>query len=105
MHTLCTQDISVQSKDFEGSLLGFSQHFKCRDSKHGKLVMPEPLVNFEHVDAARRKKRETTSPSSDASTSVAQLKDLGKKQSEYQTNRGQSHHDVIPFLVNLHIPS
>lgn len=38
------QDIGVQSKDFEGSLAGLSQHFKCSNHSHGKIVMPESMV-------------------------------------------------------------
>lgn len=45
----------MHSRDFEESLHGFGQYFKCGDSKHGKLVIPEALVVSETLDAASRK--------------------------------------------------
>ena len=48
------QDVAVQSKDFEGLIPGMVQLFKCMDSNHGKLVMPESMVIFEAVHAAQR---------------------------------------------------
>lgn len=50
------QDIAVQSRDFVGSLHGFGQYFKCTDSRHGKLVMPESMVTSEAMDAAQHHK-------------------------------------------------
>lgn len=47
----------MRPRDFEGSLYGFGQYFKCGDSRHGKLVMCESSVVSESVDAARRNER------------------------------------------------
>ena len=44
----------MQSKDFVESLTGLGQHFKCSDSRHGKLVMPVSMVVSEKLDAAQR---------------------------------------------------
>ena len=57
MYDSILQDIGVQSKDFEGSLTGFAQHFKCSDSSHGKIVMPESMVVSEKLDAIQRDKQ------------------------------------------------
>ena len=54
---LILQDVAVQSKNFVWALTGFHQHFKCTDSSHGKLVMPESLVILEAEDAAKRLER------------------------------------------------
>ena len=62
MHIIILQDVSVQSKDFVGSLPGIGQHFKCMDSRHGKLVMPESMVTSEAVDAAQRHEQKGTIP-------------------------------------------
>ena len=51
------QDVAVQSKEFEGSLIGFTQYFKCTDAKHGKLAMPESMVTSEREDAAQHLKQ------------------------------------------------
>ena len=44
----------MQSKNFVGSLHGMTQLFKCSDSRHGKLVMPELMVFSEKEDANQR---------------------------------------------------
>ena len=53
----------MQSRDFVGSMPGFGQHFKVMESKHGKLVMPEAMVNSEALDATQRYERKQTVPS------------------------------------------
>ena len=57
MYGSILQDIGVLSKDFEGSLTGYGQHFKCSDSRHGKLVMPESMVISEKLDIIQRDKQ------------------------------------------------
>ena len=47
----------MQSKDFMGSLTGMTQHFKCSDSRHGKIAMPEAVVVSEKLDAIQRDKQ------------------------------------------------
>ena len=44
----------MQSREFAGALTGLGQHFKCRDSRHGRLAMPESMVVLEREDAAKR---------------------------------------------------
>ena len=73
----------MQIKDFEEALLGLSQHFKCRESWHGKIVMPEAFITFELEDAKIRKlssKQDTcVNPHT---TGVENLTEVVKKQSE-----------------------
>lgn len=73
----------MQSKDFEEALLGSGQHFKCRESWHGKIVMPEAFITFELEDANIRKlssKQDTcVYPHK---TGVENLTEVVKKQSE-----------------------
>ena len=47
----------MPSKDFVGSLTGMTQHFKCSDSRHGKIAMPESMVFSEKLDAIQRDKQ------------------------------------------------
>ena len=47
----------MQSKDFTGHLTGMTQHFKCSDSRHGKIAMPEAVVVSEKLDATQRDKQ------------------------------------------------
>ena len=54
----------MQSKEFVGSLHGLGQHFKCLDSRHGKLVMPEYMVISEKADAAQRQQQSSNQGSS-----------------------------------------
>lgn len=56
----------MQSKDFEGALTGFTQHFKCTDSSHGKIAMPESRVVSEKLDAVRHDKQKEQGTSVDA---------------------------------------
>ena len=70
MHTPYPQDVYVRSIEFEGSIPGIHQYFKCRDSSHGKIVMPEAFVVLERVDAAKRSEQRKPTPSSNQGTSV-----------------------------------
>ena len=64
------QDIAVQSRDFAGSLHGLSQFFKCTDSRHGKLVMPEYVVIPERVHAAQRQLQRDEIPNQESNVNA-----------------------------------
>ncbi len=51
------QDVSVQRDYFLISFTGLHANFKCTDPRHGKVVMPEELVQTE-VQGELQKKRE-----------------------------------------------
>ena len=78
------QDISVQSMDFVGSLSGFGHHFKCMDSRHGKLVMPESMVTSEEMDAAQHRKQKEEVPNQETSidTHHAQIRDVAQQRED-----------------------
>ena len=52
------QDISVQKEDFPIVVTGFRTTFKCDNPRHGKVVLPESLIQLEkEVVEERIKKR------------------------------------------------
>ena len=51
---LFLQDIPVQRGDFLITITGLSSNFRCENSKHGKLVVPEELVQTEMKEKQRR---------------------------------------------------
>ena len=96
------QDVSVQSKEFEGSISGLHQYFKCRDSSHGKIVMPEAFVVLERVDAAKRSEQRKPTPSSNQGTSVdphaseeERRIQIAKEESEEDYLKGALHTQVV----------
>ncbi len=50
------QDVSVQKDDFLIGLTGLHSNFKCMDPRHGKIVLPEELVQTE-IEAVKEKNK------------------------------------------------
>ena len=99
-HDCCDpQDVSVNSKEFVGSLHGFGQFFKCGDSRHGKLVMPEPLVISERDDAARRdeqmKANQGTSVDAHATATEERRIQIAIEQSEEEYLKGALNTKIV----------
>lgn len=63
----------MQSKDFAGSLPGLTLYFKCSDSKHGKVVLPESMVIRESVHAAQQRQHKDNVPSQGSNVDAREL--------------------------------
>ena len=71
-------------------------------SRRGKLVVPEPLVSFEHGDAARREEQKKVTPTPNQSSSVDpraldddRLMQQAKEQSEVEYLKGALNTQVV----------
>ena len=54
MHSFCLQDIALQMRDFNDAIPITVQMFKVRDSRHGKVYLPEVFVIMEGVAANKK---------------------------------------------------
>ena len=103
---LFPQIVPVRSKDFSVAFTGMSQYFKCENSKHGKVVVPEGMVltQIEAIEMkSQTKKQDLSVPSQQHANLHHNIKQPETEKQPLPTGTaGHAHPTTNPQLQRPH---